>query len=441
MLRRIRSKTWHRPIHKPTESPRKSLWRASLLLVLLSHIGGLSWAQSRIAVPSYQDPGSGQWNAWRSLGASSLGIMIVNLNNGDDTRYHATVDQAIRNTRKKGIFVVGYVYTGYGRRDPATVRKKVDGVFRNYLVDGIFFDEVPTDCSAVNSYSGTTYLYYQDLANYVRRNQVGGRIVILNPGTQPNNDCWMSITNILVTAESNGLDDYRQTYQEKSWFHRYPPERFWHIVYSVPSVASLSDVMALSRDRGAGWVYVTDQDGGNPYGQPPAYWSLEGAEVTGQGVQALYASFRPKSSDENGNPVPARVAFRWRAVNGTKWQIFLDTDQNAGTGYGGPGSGLKIGADYMLQAGADGSASLFRYTGSGSNWDWTEIKTHTDILFLDAGVNLIETDVNELGKSGALDYQIRSVDAVGKTLFTSYVAPFSLNDTAYVFELQDHGQD
>ena len=235
----------------------------AFLTLALLFSGIASPAQSRIAIPSYQDPGSTQWSEWRALGSSSVGIMIVNLNNGDDTAYYASVDQAIRNTRKKGIFVVGYVYTGYGQRDPAVVLRKVDAVFRNYLVDGIFFDEVPTDCAA-NSVAGSNYRYYQNLADHVRRNQVGGRIVILNPGTQPSDDCWMSIANILVTAESNGVQDYVQNYQAESWFRRYPPDRFWHIVYGVPSPAQMNDVIALSLKRGASWVYVTDRTSANP---------------------------------------------------------------------------------------------------------------------------------------------------------------------------------
>ena len=397
-------------------------------------------AQNRIAIPSYQDPGSAQWNRWQALGSSSVGIMIVNLNNGDDTTHYPSVDQVIRNTRKKGIFVVGYVYTGYGQRDPAVVRRKVDAVFRNYLVDGIFFDEIPTDCVAVNSFEGSNYRYYQDLADHVRRNQVGGRLVILNPGTQPNDDCWMSIANILVTAESSSLQDYVQNYQPEAWFHRYPPDRFWHIVYAVPSTAELNDVIALSLRRGAGWIYVTDRADGNPYDQPPSYWSLEGTQVAHQGVQAPYASFRPGSSNSNGNPLPSQVSFRWRAVNGTKWQIFLDTDRNGRTGYHGSGSGLAIGADYLIEAAADGSAHLLRFTGSGSDWQWHEVPAHARILFLDAGVNLIELDANALGQTHALDYQIRSVDAHGKTFFTSLLVPLSLDSTAYVFDIEDHSQ-
>jgi hypothetical protein len=51
---------------------------------------------ARLGVPAYQDPGSAQWTAWAAPGAKSIGMMIVNLNNGDDEHYYASVDRAIR---------------------------------------------------------------------------------------------------------------------------------------------------------------------------------------------------------------------------------------------------------------------------------------------------------------------------------------------------------
>ena len=60
--------------------------------------------QTRLGVPSYQDPGSAQWTGWAAPGAKAIGIMIVNLDNGDDEGYYASVDRAIRATRKRGIF-------------------------------------------------------------------------------------------------------------------------------------------------------------------------------------------------------------------------------------------------------------------------------------------------------------------------------------------------
>jgi hypothetical protein len=115
----------------------------------------LAAGQTRLGVPSYQDPGSTQWTAWAAPGAKAIGVMIVNLDNGDDETYYQSVDKAIRATRKQGIFVIGYTYTGYGTRDPKIVRRKIDAVYRNYLVDGIFFDEAPTDCNASNSFLST----------------------------------------------------------------------------------------------------------------------------------------------------------------------------------------------------------------------------------------------------------------------------------------------
>jgi hypothetical protein len=70
-----------------------------------------------------------------------------------------------------------------------------------------------------------------------------------------------------------------------------------------------------------------------------------------------------------------------------------------------------------------------------------KVPAHARILFLDAGVNLIELDPNALGQTHALDYQIRSLDAHGKTFFTSLLEPLSLDSTAYVFDIDDHSQN
>jgi len=167
--------------------------------------------QTRLAAPSYQNPGTSIWNGWAAQGPGALGIMIVNLDSGDDMSYHANVDNAIQKTRKQGIYVLGYTYTNYGTRDPSIVRQRIDALYKNYLVDGIFFDEAPTDCSAVNSYFPTNFLYYQELTNHVRQ-KVGAHLTVLNPGTNSPSDCWMSITNILMNWENSSLSTYQTSY-------------------------------------------------------------------------------------------------------------------------------------------------------------------------------------------------------------------------------------
>jgi hypothetical protein len=363
--------------------------------------------------------------------------MLVNLNNGDDETYYPSVDKALQQVRKQGIFVIGYIHTGYGARDPKLLRQKIDAVYRNYLVDGIFFDEAPTNCDDLNSYAGTQYVFYSELANYVRSKQAGARIVVLNPGVYVPNDCWMSIANIVMNWENPGLANYEKNYVDYPWTHKYSPDRFWHIIYGVPA-SGLPKIQVLAQTRNAGWLYVTDRGGSNPYAIPPSYWKAEAATIAAQDVQSPFASAWPQSDNGNGGVMPARASFRWTASRGASWQIFLDTDQNSKTGYQDPQ--LTIGAEYYLDitGGNSGPAHLFRYAGNGTNWSWTEVPANAQIAFPDAGVNLATFDTKALGGTKALNYQIRTLDAGHNPLSTSYVEPFSTNNTGMLFDLTNH---
>jgi hypothetical protein len=54
--------------------------------------------------------------------------------------------------------------------------------YLEYLFDGNFFDEAPTDCNASDPFLPTQFLYYETLTNYVRE-KADVRISVLNPGT------------------------------------------------------------------------------------------------------------------------------------------------------------------------------------------------------------------------------------------------------------------
>ncbi len=207
--------------------------------------------------------------------------MIVNLNNGDDTSFDPTVLTAVRKTQEKGISVLAYTYTGYGTRDPKIVNAKVKAAFDNYHVDGIFFDEAPTDCGEVNSYEQNSLEYYRRLTDYARTFE-GATLTVLNPGTQAPTDCgWMSIASIVVTFEDATYATYRDTYIDYPWMHVYGRERFWHLVYAVSDATEMQKTLELARQRRAGWVYVTN-DGldGNPWDNLPSYWASEARAVT-----------------------------------------------------------------------------------------------------------------------------------------------------------------
>lgn len=389
--------------------------------------------QTRLGVPAYQDPGSAQWTAWTAPGAKAVGIMIVNLDNGDDENYYPSVDSAIRAARKQGIFVIGYTYTGYGKRNPKIVRRKIDAVYRNYLVDGMFFDEAPTDCNTRNSYFSTQFLYYQSLTNYVRE-KTGARITVLNPGTYSPSDCWMGITNILMNWEDQGYVSYLDNYVDYAWVHKYPPDRFWHIVYGMDE-NRLQATLDLAKQRNAGWIYLT-QEKGNPYGRPPKYWAAEAEAVKNQAVQSPFASAWPDSFDGQGARLRGRTSIRWSGAS-PNWQIFLDTDQNSKTGY--TGSGIAVGAEYMFEA-EGGTAHLWQYAGTGADWNWKEAAASAALDVLDPGVQAASFDTVALGGTKALKFQILALDAAGHPTYDSYVFPLSLSNTAVVFDITNHSQ-
>ena len=404
------------------------------LWLIILFAAAMAVGQARLGVPSYQDPGSGQWTAWAAAGAKAIGIMIVNLNNGDDETYYPSVDRAIRATRKQGIFVLGYTYTGYGARDPKIIRQKIDAVYRNYLVDGMFFDEAPTDCNASNPFLPTQFLYYEALTNYVRE-KAGARITVLNPGTYSASDCWMGITNILMNWEDRGLANYKSNYVDYAWVHKYPPDRFWHIVYGM-SADQLQAALELAKQRNAGWVYLTEETG-NPYAGPPQYWTAESGAVEQQAVQAPFASAWPDSFDAQGARVRGRTSIRWGGANAANWQIFLDTDQNSKTGYNG--GGIAVGAEYRFETDG-GTAHLWRYAGTGTDWSWTEVAANAELDLLDPSVQAASFETAGLGGTKALNFQIRALNAAGHPIYDSYVLPLSLSNTGLVFDITNHPQ-
>jgi hypothetical protein len=408
---------------------------AALFFVALTLAVGLN-AQTRIAVPSYQNPGTSTWQGWVAPGSGSVGLMIVDISSGDDPTYYPSVDAAIQTARKQGIFVLGYTHTTYGTRDPKLVRQSIDNVYQNYLVDGIFFDEVPVNCNDSNTYAGTQFLYYSELTNYVRQKQAGARITVMNPGTYSSNDCWMSITNILVNWENmGGYSLYQTGYVDYPWVHQYPSDRFWHIVLGVPQ-AQMQSAIDLAKSRNAGWVYISDSSD-NAYNQVPLYWTAEAAAVKQQGVQAPFATAWPASTTSTGSTMAARVSVRWRAVTGAAWHVYFDTDRNAKTGY--KGSGLAIGAEYMFE-GSPTTAQLYKYNGSGTNWSWKAVSANTQLTFPDPGNNLLVFDQSGIGTPAALNYQIQSLDSGYNLLYTSYSYPLTLGNGQMVFDIMNHLQ-
>ena len=109
---------------------------------------------------------------------------------------------------------------------------------------------------------------------------------MLNPGMVVPR-CYSDAADVLVTFEGSYAnytgtpDSQGRDYEALHWSPD-DPARIWHIVYGAASSGEMQHAMALSKRRGAGYVYVTDAGLPNPFGGlPPAgYWAAEVADLT-----------------------------------------------------------------------------------------------------------------------------------------------------------------
>jgi len=236
-----------------------------LLLLWVGLICGVA-GQHKIAVPSYWEPGNSDW-ARVVAGAPKVGFAIINPNSGPGASLDSKYQNQTKVCQQKQIKVVGYVHTSYGRRAQADVTTEIQRYFTWYNVDGIFLDEVATDCSLIN--------YYLSVHDGIL-NHKSGSLVIINPGTATN-ECFTTVSDIICNYEDTYSKYNSSAYNQPSWINKYAANRFWHIVHTTLTMEQMQSVIKLSSARNAGIVYVTSERGDNPYARlPPAnYWDAE----------------------------------------------------------------------------------------------------------------------------------------------------------------------
>ena len=259
-----------------------------------------------LAVPAYVHPVAAA-SSWEQLGASppgAVGIVVANVANGPGARPNADWAAVIHAARVSGSRVLGYVDTGYlgspsiahadglptraGAFGPqawlSQIQADIDAWYRSYGADlgGIFLDQSTSACGPTpgsNRYADA-YRSLRDRLQVARP----GSVTVLNPGIAVPR-CYAAAADVLVTFEGSyanytgAPDVLGQDYEPLHWTPT-GAGRIWHIVYGAPSTEEMEHAMTLSRQRGAGYVYVTDAGLPNPFGAlPPAdYWAAEVAQ-------------------------------------------------------------------------------------------------------------------------------------------------------------------
>jgi Spherulation-specific family 4 len=251
-------------------SPRTLLILAGILPLaagglLLPLISGPSSRCQQIALPAYFYPGADWTRAAHSRPVPSIMILDITSSgagNSPDPNYQAAVRQA----QAAGIKILGYANTDYTQRPAAAVETDVRNYAAWYNVTDFFLDEASSNSDSIG--------YYRRLTDYIRRVHPGA-MVMLNPGIYPDRQ-YMSLGDVMLVYE----DTYANyiNLQVPGWAAKYPASRFAHVIYATPG-SQLASVIRLSEGRHAGYVYVTDNAGSNPYGSLASYWPREDAMV------------------------------------------------------------------------------------------------------------------------------------------------------------------
>ena len=227
--------------------------------------GATKPACQSVVVPAYFSPSAGWTRADDTRPVPRL--MILDISGiGAGTSPERKFQVAVRRAQAAGIEVMGYSATDYGQRPVASVEADVRNYAAWYHVTDMFLDESASSSSQLS--------YYRGLTDYIRRMSPGSTIM-LNPGTYPDRQ-YMSIGDIVMVYE-NSYANFPGL-QVPGWVRDYPATSFAFSIYATP-VNRLAATIALSRQRHAGYVYVTDGEPPDPYSSLPGYWSSENSII------------------------------------------------------------------------------------------------------------------------------------------------------------------
>ena len=235
------------------------LGAAGVTTAVLRSQGSSSHCQ-RAFVPAYFP--AGVWaQALGTKPAPSAMILNPATGLGAGSAPNPGFQAAAKQARAAGSTVLGYSSTNDGQRPIGQIEADIRNYKAWYGVTGIFLDSVngvPSELS-----------YYEQLTSYIHK-IIPGATIWLNPGIYPDQQ-YMSLGNVMMVFE--GTYAQYQDAQVPSWANNYPATRFANTIYGASSSAQASSAISLSRSRNAGYVYVTNLAGANPYDALPSYWS------------------------------------------------------------------------------------------------------------------------------------------------------------------------
>lgn len=184
---------------------------------------------------------------------------IVNVYNGPgEPTGEPNYIPAIKKLHASGIKSLGYVKTLWGARPIAEIKAEIDLWKRLYQPHGIFFDEMANDNNQAH------FQYYTEINAYAK--QQGFSFTVGNPGTGTQPRYFETVDNIVVFETDTGFPQLNVICSQLSGNRG--PETISIMPYNIPR---LNETAVLEAKSCAGYIYVTNDGGSNPWDTLPPY--------------------------------------------------------------------------------------------------------------------------------------------------------------------------
>lgn len=217
----------------------------------------------KIIVPAYFYASSPHWTSLITQ-SQAVEYAIINPASGPGATKDAIYATVVAQAQSKGISILGYVATTYAAKPLATVEMEMQKYRDWYKVDGFFFDEAASGA--------------KDLPYYATLYAGARGIVVLNPGTYPHK-AYVEVADVLCIEErgTDVIEDHSQDVAD--WMQGQPPEKFFYIIYGVPTAAKMRRILKKAAANNVGYVYITSDLLANPFDTLPPYWADEARYV------------------------------------------------------------------------------------------------------------------------------------------------------------------
>jgi Spherulation-specific family 4 len=231
--------------------------------------------QVKILIPLYSYPTwyKPETYVWPKIATAARQVSItaiINPNNGPgNAPPNRDYQRGIKDLKRGGVTILGYVATNYGKRNIAQVKSDIDVYVTHFQLDGIFLDEAASAADKLG--------YYQEVYQYIKAKSQQNT-VILNQGTHPDEGYLTKPAGDNLVIFENYSAQWNQ-YQPLPYTKLHQAEHFSSLIHSVPDAATMKSHIDKAVARNIQYIYITDDSPDNPNKDPwdslPSYWQEE----------------------------------------------------------------------------------------------------------------------------------------------------------------------